>query len=350
MRVKFQLFNIIRRQLTFMSKSAWNGATWTVDPPGTIVGQTGEAVADMPEGSFVEAAYYLQDEITAIFRFRCQLKGGRPVMTLSNTHENEYSLAYNYRSDPAELVVNVDYRDWPGVAPVGDEYRNLPSERGYRERGTVMNEPLTYMVTLTESGKWLHAPGSDFLFAYLDDSWSNELKEKVANAFTTALGMSSQIKQAVKDKTGQEVVNGLYLLNQSAMTEAMNSIDGMGQTSVDSKHESGSGTAVSINQQFFTAILAGLSGDVAPLMAYLTEEMGDVQAQTKKSTVTEVFGTVIGLVSLMPVLEVPVTTFQYVYSDSATSKWFVKVNCGGSEHYSYDYRYNVVNYNYDKPS
>jgi hypothetical protein len=194
----------------------------------------------------------------------------------------------------------------------------------------------------------MHAPGSDFLFAYLDDSWSLQLKDAVAKAFETGLGMSSTIKQAVLDTSGQDVVNGLYLLNQADMTTAMNSIKGMGETSVDNKSESGQGTAVTINGQFFAAILAGLSGDVEPLLEYLTEAMGDVQAQTKQSTVTENFGTVIGLISVMPELEVVVSSFQYVYSTTATSEWFVKVNCGSVEHYSYNYSYTVVNYNYDQ--
>jgi hypothetical protein len=204
----------------------------------------------------------------------------------------------------------------------------------------------SYVVTLTDAGKWMHAPGSDFLFAYIDDSWSSALKDAVAEAFEKALGMSSNIKQAVKDTSGQDVVNGLYLLDQADMTMAMNSIQGMGETSVDQKSESGQGTAVTINGQFFTAILAGLGGDVEPMMAYLTEAMGDVQAQTKQSTVTENFGTIIGLISVMPELNVVVTDFQYVYSTTETSEWFVKVNCGSVEHYSYDYSFTVVDYNY----
>lgn len=210
-----------------------------------------------------------------------------------------------------------------------------------------MGNHISYNVTITDSGKWLNAPGSDFLFAFLQDDWDTVVKAKVTSAFETALGMSSTIKAAVKETSGQDVVNGLYLLNHAAMTKAMNSIDGMGETSTEQKHEQGDGTAVEINKQFFAAVLAGLEGNVTPLLTYLTEEMGDVQAQTKKSTVTDNFGTVIGLVSLMPVLDVPVTTFQYVYSTEATSSWFVKVNCGSTEHYSYDYSYTVVNYNYD---
>jgi hypothetical protein len=209
---------------------------------------------------------------------------------------------------------------------------------------------LSYQVVVTDSGKWLHAPGSDFLFAFIQDDWSPTLKEAVAGAFETALGMSSQIKTAVKDTAGQDVVNGLYLLDQAAMTTAMNSIDGMGMTSVDQKSESGSGTAVDINKQFFLAVLAGLGGDIEPIMAYLTEEMAEVQAQTKQSTVTEAFGTVIGLISVMDVLDVVTTTFQYVFSDSETSKWFVNVTCGSVNHYSYDYSYTVVNYNYVQPT
>ena len=221
--------------------------------------------------------------------------------------------------------------------------------RRQRRSNIVEQSPRTpsYLVTLTETGKWLHAPGSDFLFAYLENNWPESVQNAVTQAYEDALSMSSVIKASVKNTSGQDVVNGLYLLNQPAMTEAMNAIDGMGQTDVNSFNESGSGTAVSINGEFFAAILGGLGGDVAPLLTYLTTEMGDVQAQ---SPVTQAFGTVIGMISVMPVLNVPVTTFQYVYSDSQTGKWFVKVNCGSSEHYSYDYSYTVVAYNYVKPS
>lgn len=204
----------------------------------------------------------------------------------------------------------------------------------------------TYHVTLTDTGKWLHAPSSDFLFAYLENDWPANVQAAVTTAFETALGMSSTIKAAVKSTSGQDVVNGLYLLDQAAMTKAMNAIDGMGLTAVDSYEESGSGTAASINGDFFSAILGGLGGDVAPLLTYLTTEMGDVQAQTAQSTVTENFGTIIGMVSVMPVLNIPVTSFQYVFSSSKVSQWFVKVNCGSVEHQSYDYSYTVAEYNY----
>lgn len=214
----------------------------------------------------------------------------------------------------------------------------------------VATRPVTYMVTMTDSGQWLHAPGSDFLFAYIEDSWSQTLKDAVSQAFVDALQMSNVIKKAVLDTSGQEVVNGLYLLDQSAMTTAMNSIPGMGETSVDQHEESGDGTAVSINAQFFAAILAGLGGDVAPILGYLNQEMATVQAQTAKSTVTSDFGTVIGLVSVMPVLDVVVTAFQYAYSAAETANWFTSVTCGTEKHYSYDYKFTVVNYNYDPTS
>lgn len=204
-----------------------------------------------------------------------------------------------------------------------------------------------YIVTLTDNGQWMHAPGTDFLFAYIEDSWSAELKDAVAKAFTTALTMSSVIKKAVLDTSGQTVENGLYLLDQPAMTTAMNSIDGMGETNADTSSKSGDGTAVSINAEFFAAVLAGLGGDVEPLMVYLTEEMSNVQAQTKKSAVTDTFGTIIGLISVMPELDVVTTAFQYAFSSSSTAEWFVHVICGSVEHYSYDYTYTVVNYNYD---
>ncbi len=208
----------------------------------------------------------------------------------------------------------------------------------------------SYNKISTTNGTWLHAPGSDFLFAFLKTDWPADVTQKVTQAFEDALKLSSTIKEEVKKTSGDDVVNGLYLLNQPAMTKAMNSIDGMGETAVDQEGKSGSGTTVSINMEFFAAILGGLEGDVAPLMTYLTTQMGDVIAETRKSTVTENFGTVIGLISVMPVLNVPVTSFQYVFSSAETSAWLVKLVCGSTQHYSYDYKYTVVNYNYDKPA
>lgn len=206
---------------------------------------------------------------------------------------------------------------------------------------------LSYNVLVADSGSWLHAPGSDFLFAYLDKDWDATTTKNVTTAFEDALKMSTKIKSAVKTTSGDDVVNGLYLLNQPAMTKAMNSIDGMGMTGASQKENQGSGTAVSINMEFFAAVLGGLTGNVEPMLAYLTSQMGDVQAETKKSSVTESFGIVIGLISVMPILNTPITSFQYVYSSSATSKWFVDTICGTAKHYSYDYKYTVVDYNYD---
>lgn len=226
----------------------------------------------------------------------------------------------------------------------------LVRRQNRREIAPPRRTPPTYNVTLTDKGKWLHAASSDFLFAYIENDWPKEVVASVTKAFEDGLKMSSTIKAAVKTTSGQDVVSGLYLLDQAAMTEAMNSIDGMGQTTVNQNTEQGSGTAVSITGDFFAAILGGLGGDVAPLLTYLTTQMGDIQAQTRKSTVTENFGTVVGLISVMPVINVPITTFQYVCSTSAVSKWFVSVPCGSVEHQSYDYSYTVIEYNYQAPS
>tara|TARA_R110002110_G_scaffold150258_14_gene341974 strand:+ start:2216 stop:2890 length:675 start_codon:yes stop_codon:yes gene_type:complete len=211
-------------------------------------------------------------------------------------------------------------------------------------------EMLQYRVFVVAEGSWMHAPSSDFLFAYLDNSWDATTKEAVTTAFKDALVMSSTIKEAVKTTSGDDVVSGLYLLDQPAMTAAMNSIDGMGMTAANQNENKGSGTAVTINKEFFAAILGGLGGDVEPMMTYLTTQMGDVKVQTSKSSVTSDFGIVVGLISLMPVLNVPVTSFQYVYSSSKTSEWFVNTSCSSTEHHSYDYKYTVVNYNYVKES
>lgn len=205
----------------------------------------------------------------------------------------------------------------------------------------------TYLVTVTDSGEWLHPAGSDFLFAYLDASLPDDVKLSIRTAYTQALQLPNKIKAEVKSTSGQDVVNGLYLLDQTAMTMAMNNVDGMSQTTVDQQSKSGTDVSVGINAEFFTAVLAGMGGDVAPMMTYLTGEMGDLQGQVRTADVKENFGTVIGTVSVEPILGVPVTVFKYVYSDQETSDWFVSVPCGSAEKHSYDYSFTVVDYLYE---
>ncbi|SOE23813.1 hypothetical protein SAMN06298216_4193 [Spirosomataceae bacterium TFI 002] len=208
----------------------------------------------------------------------------------------------------------------------------------------------SYLVTKVEGGKWLHAPGSDFLFAFLKETWDPALITKVTTAFEDALDVSNKIKAAVKATSGETVVDGLYLLDQPAMTKAMNTIDGMGMTRATMGNQNGNGVAVDINAKFFASVLGALGGDVTPILKYLTSQMGDMQAQTRKSNVTVDFGTVIGLVSVMPILDVVVTSFQYAYSSKQTSEEFVKWICGSATKYSYNYDFVTVNYNYRVPA
>jgi len=228
------------------------------------------------------------------------------------------------------------------------EFQNVSTtRRRHHPIAVTRRQYPSYRVTLTDKGEWWHPNGSDFVFAYVDNNWSADLKQKVGKAYTAALAMSSSIKEAVKNTSGQTVEDGVYLLDQAAMIEAMNSIKGMGQTGVSQHSESGSGTALTITGDFFAAVLGALGGDVAPMLTYLTTQMGDMQAQVGKSTVTDNFGTVIGFISVEPGLDIIVTTFQYLYSTQETSQWFVKVPCGSVENQNYDYSYTVLEYNYD---
>lgn len=226
--------------------------------------------------------------------------------------------------------------------------QNLRMVTVYCSRNIKIAEALSYQVTVTDDGQWLHAPGSNFAFAYLGKTWDSDTHKVMTTAFQDALRMSSTIKDKVKAiDGGPGIAKGVYLINEAAMTQAMNSIDGMGETTANDKSNSGKQTIVEINKEFFAAILAGLTGDITPMLDFLTKEMGNLQAQVKEETVTDVFGTVIALISLMPELNVPVTTFQYVFSSSTTASWFVSLwPCTTVEKHSYDYKYRIVEYNY----
>ncbi len=212
----------------------------------------------------------------------------------------------------------------------------------------IINTP--QRVLTTSSGSWLHAPSSDFIFAYEPANMSASDKKALGKAFSDALPMSSKIKAAVKKTSSQDVVNGLYLLDQKAMTKAMNSIDGMGMTAAAKKHMAGDEKAEGITQDFFNSVLGALGGDVAPMLKYLQTQLGDVQAQKKKETTETTFGIVVGLISLMPGLGIPVTSFQYVFLDKSQSTEFEKILCFSSTSYTYKVDYTVANYNYILPT
>lgn len=44
-----------------------------------------------------------------------------------------------------------------------------------------MSKKSEYVMVSADGGTWLHAPGSDFLFAFLLDDWDNQTKSDVKN-------------------------------------------------------------------------------------------------------------------------------------------------------------------------
>lgn len=209
---------------------------------------------------------------------------------------------------------------------------------------------VNYLVTTTDDGQWLHAPSSDFVFAYVANDWTTDQKSAVTEAFKQALTMPGQIKKSIEGTGGKPPQNGLYILDQTAMTKAMVAIDGMGEVKADTSTNSGSKTAVDINMEFFTSVLAGLGGDVAPMLDYLNKSMQTFQAELSQNNDVQQFGTVFGLVSLMDVLDVAVTGFTYAYSSSDTKTLVVSANCGSATKIDYSYSYTVVDYVYEAPT
>lgn len=208
-------------------------------------------------------------------------------------------------------------------------------------------ESLNYQVTIIDEGEWIHSQGTDFLFAFLKKSWSDQFKAKLGKAFTTGLTVPNKIKESVKKNSGQDVVNGLYIQDEAAMTKAMNDIPGMSQTGASRHHEEGEDIVTVITEKFFGAVLATLGGNVKPISTYLTSKMADFQAQLKETKVDDKFGTVIGLISGIPEFDVVTTTFKYVYSSASTASWVVETSCSSTQKTSYNYDYTVVDYLYN---
>ncbi len=215
---------------------------------------------------------------------------------------------------------------------------------------TLASEPVMYSVIEDDKGKWLHPQGGSFIFAYIDKSWPADVIKEVGNAYKQALQVANKIKEAIFETTGEKVHGTFYILNENAMANAMNTISGMSLTSVTDDGKSGEGTAADINQEFFTAILGGLSGDIAPISKFIKNEMVKFQGELKNSQHAATFGSVFGLVSVVTDIWVVETDFQYVFSHDKTADWLVSVSCSSVERQTYNYQYTVADYNYSPES
>ncbi|MFW0739800.1 hypothetical protein [Flavobacterium sp. T12S277] len=158
---------------------------------------------------------------------------------------------------------------------------------------------------VTNDGTWIHTEGNDYIFYYKLDIWSEEQNRIMGNAFLRALQVPNKIKDAVLATSGQQVVDGLYTLDQPAMVKALNSIRGMSQTNVVQRTLIGNGTIQQANEQLFNDILSGVGGSVNPMRDYLNRAMAATQAAAAGNTTAQNLGTTITLLSLVPGLNIP---------------------------------------------
>ncbi|MBN2069011.1 MAG: hypothetical protein JW739_05175 [Opitutales bacterium] len=204
-----------------------------------------------------------------------------------------------------------------------------------------------YFKFSTESGVWLHGPDSNLAFAFIQNSWSEETKENMEKAFVKCTELFPVIIDEVEKTTESPVVNGLYLLNKDQMIKVMNSIQGMGQTSAQNQEFDGYANATTICKLFFNDLLSNLGGDVTPMMNYLVEQMRIVQEQAEEATIDNDFGILVGIASLMPVLEMPITTFVYISTQSESKSWFVSLSCLNPKKVKFSIKTTVVKWNYN---
>jgi hypothetical protein len=215
----------------------------------------------------------------------------------------------------------------------------------------VMSDSLTYCVTPTKSGKWLHSCNANFLFAFISNKLSDREKAQLTETFEATLTLLPAIKNAVVDTVGKDaLVDNLYFIDKNAMTKAMNSIPGMGMTSVDQSSKKADGTLISINLAFFSDILANLGGEVEPMQNYLFNEMKAVQSDAKRYGQAEYNGIVIGVISQMPIIGTQIISFQYIFVASKTKETFGTITCIKTDIYQFDYDYTRVSYNYNSPA
>ncbi|RQR49581.1 hypothetical protein DIE19_31560 [Burkholderia sp. Bp9126] len=209
--------------------------------------------------------------------------------------------------------------------------------------------PLSYCVTVGDDGTWLHPVEKLFIFAYLPNSASAEEKQIIGSAFETALQVPNDIKDQIKKLGGESYLGMDYFLDPSLVTKALNNVTGMSEIGGSSGGDSGTKVTVQIMDDFFQSVLSSLGGDVTVMQTWLQTQMQGFQVQIGKESNYNYFGTIVGTVSLVEGLDIPVTNFQYVYSDYATSQWVAKSSCSSQTKQSFSYSYDVTNFLYELP-
>lgn len=202
----------------------------------------------------------------------------------------------------------------------------------------------------TDDGTWIHTEGSDYIFYYKFDSWTDEQNKIMADAFLRGMQVPNLIKKSVKDTSGDDVKNGLYTLNEEAMVKALNNIDGMSQTNVVQRNLSGDGTVQKANEQLFNDILSGVGGSVNPMRDYLNRSMAATQATAADKPNASHLGTTITLLALVPGLNIALTSVVYAVSTAKSAGVLVKHKCSDdTTSFSYSVDYTKVGYSYTSP-
>ena len=226
----------------------------------------------------------------------------------------------------------------------------------------------------TAAGKWLYAARPDFAFAFLKNEWDEDSTESMIATFETVVRLLASIKEVVKRTSGDHcVVDELYLLDSATMTAAMNSIPGMGQTSVTRNTQSSDKPPKTIDQHHFLAILQKLGGNPDPVMPLIRDKLASIQARLERvredadaskqgtSNVNDIrppeieapvfkeaFGIVAGTASLMEQLNIPTITFEYVCTSISHTSRSDGVDFTSVGKPAYEYTHSFTRFNFDR--
>ncbi|WP_264530294.1 hypothetical protein [Flavobacterium sp. N502540] len=209
-----------------------------------------------------------------------------------------------------------------------------------------MNKSIPYCITPTLDQAWLHTCNENLLLALLPKGTDNKIETILLEAFKNALVVFVDIRAALK-KTCHTTpfVGGLYLVDGPEMQRAMNTINGMGETSAYSSTKSYSGTPSAVNLQFFSDVLGISSDQLKYLESNLLRYMKIIQEDAKRAT-AETIGILTCVVGYVELTETTVTTFTYVTATTTTKDQFDKIDCECNDLEKFDYEYNVVKFNY----
>jgi hypothetical protein len=137
-----------------------------------------------------------------------------------------------------------------------------------------------------DNGTWETGSDGTFIFTYVKKEWPPKIQNALVTKLLEATAIPSALGNLILEADPERQWDGSnYLCHENDMRKALVKL-GFGMTNSVKETMSFDGTATTMTTEYFSAILATLTGDVSKIQNYLMAGMNTFQSMTKQESKT----------------------------------------------------------------